>query len=155
MNVLIVGFGSYQADDQIGWQIVDQLQSLDTIPNSVSFLKIAGNAMAWLSQVEAETQLIFIDAVRSDKTPGFIHCRKFSTDLPLTLSTFSSHGLGLVESLRLAQSLNLLNRPSLFYGVEIGTDAPFELVGQDVTKAIPKVIAEIEKYLRSDNKNTV
>jgi len=150
MNVLIVGFGSYQADDQIGWLIVDQLQSLETLPNNVSFLKIAGNAMVWLAQVEVETQLIFIDAVRSEKAIGFIHRLEFSTDLPLTLSTFSSHGLGLVESLKLAQSLNLLNGSSLFYGVEIGRDKSFELISKDVIKSIPEVTAEIEKYLLSD-----
>jgi len=150
MNALIVGFGSYHADDQIGWMVVDQLQSLDTISSTVSFLKIAGNAMAWLSLVEVDTQLIFIDAVLSEKAPGFIHHQEFTTDLPLTPSSFSSHGLGLVESLKLAQSLNLLNKPSIFYGIEIDTVAPLGSFSQDVLKAIPEVVTQVENYLLSD-----
>lgn len=155
MNALIVGFGSYQADDQIGWQIVDQLKQMDTFPNDVSFLKVGGNAMVWLSQVEPDMQLIFIDAVRSDKPVGSIHRMALGTDLPISLSAYSSHGLGLLESLKLAQSLKLLNKPSMFYGVEIGEDGPFDLISHDVAAAIPEVIEQIEYFLLEEARNLV
>jgi len=155
MNVLIVGFGSYQADDQVGWMVLDQLQELDTIPSGVSFLKINGNAMAWLSQINSDTQLIFVDAVRSEKSAGFIHCMELSADMPLPQSAFSSHGLGLVESLKLAYSLDLLDAPIVFYGVESDEDNPLVSISQSVLEAIPDVLKQIENYLLMDVKNSV
>jgi len=122
MKTLVVGFGSPFGDDRIGWDVIDELERhLKQNPDlDVTLFKSKGSGFDWLNVAADAEQAIFVDAVKSNKQPGYIHHIRFDENtITSELPTFSSHGVALVDVIHLTRNAELFSQPVAFYGVEI------------------------------------
>jgi len=107
-RTLIIGIGSIlQGDDGIGPRVIDRLEQ-EPLPLGVKLERADLYGLDLLKYFTDFDRVIIIDAARMGKTPGTIkvfspaQIKKASFD-----DIFSSHGIGLLEILTLAQNLDM------------------------------------------------
>lgn len=144
--VRILGIGSPNGDDQIGWLAVTALEQ-----SGVLELFTAG----WISQTaldrpelnliphlaEAEW-VILVDALCGDGSPGSIR-RMDGAGLASALRGLSTHGFAVESALALARELGCLPRRLTVYGIEIAQAAPGAPVSLPVRNALPELVKAI------------
>ncbi len=92
--------------------------------------------------------IVIVDAVCSGARTGTVH--RFNIgDVPTLphCSTFSTHALGLKETIQLARTLNLLPAHSVLYGIEIESFAGGVGLSPPVEKAVEVVVEQIAREL--------
>ena len=99
---LIVGLGSPHGDDQLGWVAIDRLRP--RLPAGISAQKVRGG-LELIECLEGHDAAVVIDAASPAGRPGTI--RSFTWPCPelAHCALLSSHGLGLVEAIQLAEAL--------------------------------------------------
>lgn len=123
MNVTVMGIGSPFGMDRLGWQVVEnlKLQFPKAIEANVNLLCCDRPGMALLNYIKDADLAILVDAVMGG-TPGII--RQLEIDqleqLELSDSQFSSHDIGVAETLTLGAKLNMLPERIVLYGIEVG-----------------------------------
>jgi hydrogenase maturation protease len=140
---LVVGVGSDHGDDQLGWLLADWLK--DCAPPGVCVRKARTplQLLDWLTGVSC---LVVVDACRGSGQPGDI--QRFTwPDVPAWGRAFAgTHDLGLLEALRLAETLGSLPARVVVWGVT----APFQSGRYDaglspaLEGAFPRVYARLQ-----------
>jgi hydrogenase maturation protease len=122
--VRVLGIGSPAGDDQAGWLAVDALLAEGGAAGvSAVITKLDRPGANLIPLLENASWVILIDAMQSGGLLGQI--RHFShVDWPAYGHGLSSHGLGVVEALSLAQALGSLPPRLDLYGIEIGVTNP-------------------------------
>ncbi|MEZ5672990.1 MAG: hydrogenase maturation protease [Thiotrichaceae bacterium] len=142
----IIGIGSAYGDDQLGWQIVEQLQATLPADIPVDLLICASPASELLGLMAHADTIILVDAVHSGTSPlGHFHCWQELAQLPH--QGLSSHGVDIATMLQLAEILGQLQHWKL-YGVEIGLEYLNQInvpLSQPITATIPKLIDNIQQ----------
>ena len=143
----IIGIGSPIAGDQLGWQVIDQLQQLrqhhdiklDTYgplelanqiqsTEQIQLIKLDRPGSGLLDYLDVEGKVILIDAIMSEQHDfGDVICLDAHqlvapVDTVATgeqPSLLSSHGFGLKEALQLAKQLKRLPRDCLIMGLNL------------------------------------
>ncbi|HFE38860.1 MAG TPA: hydrogenase maturation protease [Gammaproteobacteria bacterium] len=120
MKTLIVGFGSPFGDDQLGWQLIDDLASRHSASH-LTFYKSKGNGCDWFHELANHQQLVILDAALSEKPAGNI-IEMTVNDLKNIPSHFfcSTHSISLQDSLALATNIGVLNIPVRILAISIG-----------------------------------
>ena len=114
----VIGIGSrLRGDDAIGPMLIDKLSSL---PNSKIELVDAGSdALGILEFLQEREHVIIVDACRMGRKPGsIVEMDPSQIDMILKDDPISLHGLGLAESIKMAQSLNMLPEDLKIIGIE-------------------------------------
>ena len=147
-NIKIIGLGNcFAGDDAVGNIVARQLLSYHG--PSVSILEGGLAGLNLLHEMEETKRLILIDAVHSQSEVGnigrFTVPRDLDTIGQLTWgsSTSSTHAFGLGEALTLANTLQLLPKQVILYGIELGHIQPGEFLSPQVSRAIPSVVFRI------------
>ena len=112
-RLLVVGCGGpLAADDNVGLEIVHRLQSCGGC--GCRFLELAGGGLDLLYSFEKAEIILFVDAVQSGAPAGTVHLLPLPSRevVPRAMGRVSSHGWGLDETLRLAQSLGIASSPN-------------------------------------------
>jgi len=138
-NVVIIGFGSLNGNDQAGWWVIDNLKN-DNEKNVILFKSKADGA-DWFPVVENATSVIFVDAVKSDERAGFVHVVENSTACINNVHS-TSHTISIFESIELAKSLAYLKVEFQFFGIEIKDD-------NSCTDAVRKSINNVSDKIRT------
>ena len=143
----IIGIGSPIAGDQMGWQVIDQLQQLrqhhdielDTYgplqpanqiqsTEQIQLIKLDRPGSGLLDYLDVENKVILIDAIMSKQHDFGDVIRLDAHRLVDTLdsvatgeqpSLLSSHGFGLKEALQLAKQLKCLPQDCLIMGLNL------------------------------------
>ena len=102
---MIVGIGSPHGDDQLGWVAVDLLRP--RLPSHVGAVKARGG-LALLEWLEGQERVIVVDAAAPSGRPGMLRSFVWPARDLEECAAGSTHGLGLVAALRLAQALGCL-----------------------------------------------
>ncbi|MEX2495957.1 MAG: hydrogenase maturation protease [Woeseia sp.] len=134
-KVLIVGIGSPFGADQLGWQVIDELQQRTQIierpPQQYELVKLDRPGAALVETMRGYEQVILIDAVQSGQSRG--------TPVVLTAdeiirnnSNLSSHGFGIADSIALASALQQLPDKLILTGLDIGSISEYAFTKQDV-----------------------
>lgn len=122
-NIAVIGLGSPNGDDQIGWQVVDRLASMGF--DSVQFQKI-NNAIDVLPFLETSDHVHLVDAAVG--MPSKTLFRKLSYSDPQErkliqeVPTPDTHDIGPYLILRLAESLE---KPTEHVTLWIGNGSTF------------------------------
>ena len=147
-NIKIIGLGNAVAgDDAVGNMVARQLLPYQGPSVSIKEGGLAG--LNLLHEMEETETLILIDAVHSQSEAGNIVRFIVPQDLDkidqLTWgsSTASTHSFGLGEALTLANTLQLLPKQVILYGIELGHIQPGEFLSPQVSRAIPSVVFRI------------
>ena len=122
----VFGIGSAQGADQVGWRVLDRL--LDPwhcnparLHRLETPLDLLGFAAALGIDERATQTWVLVDACLGESV-GKVHCWRWPAvpESALPVRGVSSHGIGLIDALRLGQELGILPEFVWIYGIEIG-----------------------------------
>jgi hydrogenase maturation protease len=141
--VHILGIGSPSGDDQAGWLTVDALAARGVRADRERLIvKLDRPGANLISLLEHTDWAILVDAMQSGGPPGRI--RRFDrSEWPDYTHGLSSHGLGVLDALRLARALGSLPSRMDLYGIEIASASPGEQAGHAIQAAAQQLARRI------------
>lgn len=122
-KVQIAGIGSPFGDDTIGWQVVDLLQSSDSLKpyqSQLSFTQMDRPGAGLVAYLESGLPTVLIDAMCSGVQPGALKTWR-GGEVGQAHGLLSSHGFGVRDAISLAESLGVLPEYLLVIGIEVDT----------------------------------
>ena len=144
----IIGLGNpFIGDDAVGVVVARKLRQYEQA--SVSILDGGLAGLNLLHEMEGIDTLILIDAVQSQSKAGTIFRFTIPQDLEKIgklawgASASSTHSFGLTEALTLAQTLEVLPRHVILYGIELSQIQKGQGLSPTVSKAIKDVVNRI------------
>jgi hydrogenase maturation protease len=151
---LVAGLGSPHGDDQLGWAVVDRLRS--RLPDGVPACKVSGG-LDLLGRLEGHDEAIVVDASAPTGRPGTIRAFDWPCDDFAEGGSFSTHGLGLVAALRMAEALGQLPRRVRIVAVEAQETAPgvglSGIVADQLDAAAEIVLEAVRRSLGGDDRD--
>ena len=146
---LVIGLGSLErGDDAIGRLIARRLSAR----GGIEVIELEGEAGALVECLDGAEAAYIADAAVLGGAPGDVH--RFDAvegKLPASLTSFSTHGLGLAEGIELARALKRLPRRCLVYAVE---GRCFD-VGAPISPEVAAAAAEVEGRILRDMEKDV
>jgi len=119
----VFGIGSPFGDDRIGWVVVEMLkQKSELIPyisKSLYLENLDRPCVELLDSMRGTKIVILIDAIKSGSPLGTIHQYE-NPQFENNLNLFSTHSMGVMQTLQLGAALNDLPEQLFLYGIEIG-----------------------------------
>jgi hydrogenase maturation protease len=118
---VIVGVGSPHGDDQLGWLAIDRLRP--RLSSGTSAEKVHGGVEI-LEILEGHDAAVIIDSARPAGLPGTR--RVFTWPCPelAQVASVSTHSLGVVEALNLAETIGSLPRCVRIHTIEAHDTSP-------------------------------
>ena len=147
MKILIVGVGSIlRGDDGIGTRVIDELDSED-LPREVRLHSGDISGLDLLKVFPGSDRVIIIDAADMGEEPGTIKVLSLEEiNTPAFKDKFSTHGIGLLDSLTLGKQLDIL--PEIKIVAIQPEDTSFNLEMTDLIKnTIPAIIATVKTLI--------
>ena len=151
--VRVVGVGSPHGNDRAGWLVAERLAA-EPGWDATDGVEVtsAGDPLRLVSLIDGCSRLIVVDACRSDRPAGTVvrttwaEVRRGLAGAPGADAGPSSHGLGIVEALGLAEALGRLPDPSAvaLVGIEAGDD-----LESDASSVIFAPVSEPSTAVRS------
>lgn len=117
--MLVAGIGSPQQPDAVGWHLVDRI--VDRFRGTASFSK-PRVPMDLLELLPGQDALLVIDACRAGCTAGDVTRVEWPDSRLLDARDYSTHGWGLVATLRLSEEMDILPQRTTLILVEVGDD---------------------------------
>lgn len=118
MNKLIIGIGNeFRGDDAIGLLVARSLKQ--KLPY-VNIVESNGDITDLLNYFKEYNSIIIIDAAitNDENTIGKVNYIVINKNLPaLNIKFYSSHALGVMEAIKIAEQLNLLPDEFHIYGI--------------------------------------
>jgi len=116
----IIGIGSPHEGDDLGWKMIDQLLENRTIislkQKGLTLFKLDRPGVTLVESIKSYDHVLIVDAIKSNEiNPSFI-CADVS-QLISTSSQISSHEAGVIESVTLLESLQLLPKQLVVFGI--------------------------------------
>jgi hydrogenase maturation protease len=116
----IIGIGSPNAGDELGWQMIDQLLQSKSIlslrQKGLSLFKLDRPGLSLIENIKPYNHVIIIDAIKSAEAGHPFVCIDAS-QLLLTSSQISSHEFAVIESVALLKSLQIMPKQLVIIGV--------------------------------------
>ncbi len=148
-TVKVLALGSSHADDQLGWRCVELLRP--QLPLEIPVLSLS-QPLDLVDHARGCERLFLIDAAAGDGPPGSIVRLRWPDPRIEAAASASSHGLGLPEALRLAESLGCLPREVIVFAMYFEQIRGTLRLSQRVAAALPelarRILAEVG---RTDN----
>lgn len=139
----IIGLGSPQGDDQFGWRVLELLQQ-ETVPSSVELVVLDRPGTRLLSMLQDVDKVLLVDAVDMGAPSGELIELEASQLLQEPgFAELSSHGMGVIDTLKLAQASEIELVPIQLHLVQLGHLEPFEPLSNPVQLAVQKVVKHI------------
>lgn len=149
-SVRIIGIGSDNGDDRIGWDALDALQRsgfLKQYPREQVTLHYCSSPSTLITLMARSECAIVIDAMRSGVLPGTVRLITLN-EMQLGASTFSSHSFGAAESVALARILDMVPATTIMYGIEVEQCDASRGASARVRQAIPLLVRRLARELR-------
>jgi hydrogenase maturation protease len=143
---VIVGLGSPHGDDQLGWIAVDRLRP--RLPAGISAHKVPGG-LELLECLKGQDSAVVIDAAAPAGRPGTIRSFAWPSPALAGCAPLSTHGLGLIDALNLAEALGTLPRRVSVYTIEAKQLSPGALLSWEVAQGLDAVLEAILADLTS------
>ena len=137
---LIVGLGSPHGDDQLGWVAIDRLRSL--LPDGISARQVR-DAFELLDILEGHDTAVIIDAAAPAGQPGTLRTFNWPSPLLADSERLSTHGLGLVAALELAEALGRLPRRLKIYTIEADDISPNAPLGTHIAQQLDFLVKDV------------
>lgn len=143
-DVVVIGVGNPdRADDGVGLLVAQRLTSL---PGACVLLRRA-DACGLLADWAGAAAVVLVDAARCLSRPGAIHRLDLAADpLDQALRLSSTHALGVMEAISLAQAVDDLPARMIVYAIE---GACFEL-GAAITPAVLAAVPEVARLIAEE-----
>ncbi len=138
--IVVACFGSSHGDDQAGWRLAATLQQTSQVPARVLAILEPTQLIEALANCR---RLILVDACRRGKEPGAITRLRWTDPRIIACPSHSTHGMGVSDTLRLADRLGRLPPLVEVYGIEIADCSP----GADVTPVVSWAVAKLASLI--------
>jgi hydrogenase maturation protease len=139
-KVLVACVGnSLVADDAAGYFVYRNLQTRQ-LPSSVRLVHLGLGGIALLDQLEGESCLVVVDAVRLGGQVGHVHEIEWE-GLPRARTAVSSHGIGIREAIELGRATEPQKMPQRVVLIGIEGDC-FTGLGEGPCEAVRGGILE-------------
>jgi hydrogenase maturation protease len=146
--VCVLGVGSPLGDDQAGWLVIDALRACGVGEASgVTLTKLDRPGVMLLGHFEGASRVVLIDAMQAGGAPGEIR-QLDEANWGDYAGGLSSHGVGVLDALRLAAALDALPPKLDLYGIEVGAARP----GEDVSVAVREAATTLAVRLAAELK---
>lgn len=146
LPIRIVGVGSANGDDALGWQVVEQLQSDGDLLDGVECYEVAGGQRL-LEVLDGCGSLILVDALQGSGAIGSMHRFEWPDRRFESLRPGSTHDMRPAQALGLAAALSLLPPRVVVYGIEMDeVETPAEM-SEAVSSAIPELARQIAEEI--------
>lgn len=139
---LVVGIGSPHGDDQAGWLAVRQLRA--TTPDAAQFATVM-TPIEMLDMIREDQRLIICDACHGLGFVGSRHRLRWPLDCLWALPASTTHALGLVDTLQLAQSLGRLPMIVVIWAMEISTAPGPRSLSPEIVASLPDFVTAIHR----------
>jgi hydrogenase maturation protease len=136
----VIGLGSEHGSDRVGWEVVARLKELCI---SQLCLRATSDPLSILDVPPECKLLIVVDASTGGGSPGTVQRFVWPDSRLLETGGVSSHGLGLVSAVRLAETLGKIPSRVIVFAIEADSGEPGSKLDPAVEAAIPKVAAMI------------
>ena len=147
-KILVVGVGSPHGDDQVGWRVVEAIESRNL--GEATRLRLAGRPIDLLDWLEDVQRLYICDACRGLGVPGDVRSWRWPTQEIADLSWSGTHDLSLPAVLRLADQLGRLPPQLEVWAVEGQESLVQESMSPAVLAAVTPVARAIESEIHSN-----
>jgi hydrogenase maturation protease len=137
---LVVGLGSPQGDDQLGWVAIDWLRP--RLPEGIVAEKVR-DGVELLLRLEGHDTAVVIDAAIPAGQPGLVRSFVWPAPELVQCAPWSTHGLGLVAALRLAEALGCLPRHVSIYTIEAHDVSAIGDLSDDVAQPLDSVVEAV------------
>lgn len=121
-SVLVVGIGSPQAGDSIGWHLADLIFQQELPGVVVRRALVPLDLMDW---IEDFSVIHLIDAMQGPPGEPAIRCWHWPDGADLVSSATTSHGFDLISVLKLASALGRATSSIFLWGVKNGVRSRF------------------------------
>lgn len=149
-NVRIIGLGSPHGDDTFGWVVVDLLQR-QIVPESVELVVLDRPGAALLSYLQDVDHVWVIDAADMGEVPGTLHQMDAVQLLrEPRLASITSHGIGLIETLQLADACQITLPPIHVFLVQLAHLESDQPLSPPVQLSAETLAADIRDLFTSD-----
>lgn len=117
-GTIIIGIGNeFRSDDAAGLIAANRIKSLGL--DNIIVVESDGDGTSLINQWEGKSNVILIDAVLSDSSPGTIHRVELNGDaFPEAVFKFSTHLFSLPQAIKLSASLDKLPDRLIIFGIE-------------------------------------
>lgn len=149
-RTLVIGIGNgFRKDDGVGLEIARRIEELK-LPG-ITVTKTTGDLSNFINTFRDYETLIIADSIKSSGNPGMnirIDISDLDEDFELS-PKISTHWLGILEALRLADNIGNLPEKTIIYGVE-GIDFSFGVgISPGLFNTIEFVVNEVIEELRT------
>ena len=147
-STLVVGIGSAQGEDSVGWQVIEQLRNTpseaDRLAEKVRLCTLA-DPLRLLDELEGVQRLLLVDACQAGQEAGTV--LRFDWPAPQLAARWgtSSHGIDVPAVLQLAEQLGRLPPRVVLFGIEVGSS---EIPGV-LARALPILCQQLHKEIGS------
>ena len=139
-RTLLVGIGSSQGDDRVGWVIAGRIA--DMIGDS-SIVRCARSPAALLDLLDGVDELHVCDAFIGQAEVGAVRWWDWPSREIERAHFHGSHDLSLPAALALAEQLGRLPPKVRIWGVAIGESRQLDPMSTAVTAAVPEIVNQI------------
>ena len=137
---LVVGIGSPNGDDRVGWEVADRLSAIAEHTVAVRCARTPADLLDWLEGIE---RLEICDAVSSNSIVGSVACWQWPSAQIEQAGFHTSHDLSLPAALSPADALGHLPARVRIWGVTVEPGGSLESLSPAAAAAVPIVVRRI------------
>ena len=137
---VVIGLGSPHGDDRAGWAVVDALQR-----RGLSEARRARDGADLLAALEDQHDVVLVDASEPAGTPGRVRVLAWPFHDAGDLRQLSTHGIGLIDALRMADVLERAPERVTIVAIEAQATKPGAKLSPPVVRAIAQVVNQLLK----------
>ena len=142
-GVLVVGLGSPHGDDRAGWLLVERLRASQ--PSAVDAVALK-TPLDLLDHLPGCRKLICVDGCVSSSPAGTITRRQWPNQALAESGSRSTHGVGLIEALRLADALDKLPAIVVIFTIEIEASGSAD----DISPSVRDALVALERQVLAE-----
>ena len=110
-EITVVGIGSEQGNDAVGWRVVEELAAL--LPTSALAVTLT-DPLQLMPLLGEYARVWIVDACRSEQRVGTISRFAWPDERMDRRGALSGHGVGVAEILELAETLEAIPRETVY-----------------------------------------
>ena len=139
-DIRVIGIGSHHGVDMTGWLACEKLQA-NTSSTQIDF-QLCRSPAQLPELVDNFKTVVILDAIISDQPLGHVIAMTWPVKLHNDYSSYSSHGLNVIDTLQLAETLGQLPRHTYILGISVGTEQ--ENTASVINNALPLIQQELK-----------
>lgn len=133
----VVAIGSPHGDDQAAWQVAGLLRNRGEINADAVVISDPSHLLDYMDECD---RLIIVDACHGSGPPGSVTRMDWPDERISRQRPHSTHGIGIDDTLRLAENLGRLPGKVVVFGIELSQCDP----NSTLTDAVKRAVCDAE-----------